>query len=237
VPEKQKQPSQPKVLLIIPCYNEGENIGALLDEIRGMQRGYGTLVVDDGSDDNTFEVASRLSFCVQHIENLGIGGSVHTGIKYAQEHGYDFCVQVDGDGQHPPDQVAKLLHAYEECPANIVIGSRYLQEDTFRSTWARRLGSRIIGGFLKKQFGQSITDATSGLRLMDRTAISFFAEDYPHDYPEPISLARAFHHGLTAREAPVEMRSREHGASSISGIKTFLYMIRVLGYLVLVRFE
>ena len=174
---------------------------------------------------------------MQHVENLGIGSSVHTGIKYAQEQGYDFCVQVDGDGQHPPDQVAKLLQAYEECPANIVIGSRYLQEDTFRSTWARRLGSHIIGGFLKRQFGESITDVTSRLRLMDRTAISFFAEDYPHDYPEPISLARAFHHGLTAREAPVEMRSREHGMSSISGIKTFLYMIRVLGYLVLVRFE
>jgi len=237
VSEIQKQSLQPRVLLIIPCFNEGESIGALLGEIQGMHGGYDTLVVDDGSSDQTFDIASKISPCVSHVENLGIGGAVHTGIKYAHEHGYDFCVQVDGDGQHPPNQVTRLLHAYKESPANIVIGSRYLHGDTFRSTWARRLGSRIIGGFLKRQFGQSISDATSGLRLMDRAAISFFAEDYPHDYPEPISLARAFHHGLTAREVPVEMRSREHGASSISGIKTFLYMIRVLGYLVLVRFE
>jgi glycosyltransferase involved in cell wall biosynthesis len=228
----------PRVLLIVPCYNESGSIGQLLDEIAALGCTYDTLVVDDGSYDNTFEVARAKSPSVRLICNLGIGGAVQTGIKYAASHGYDFCAQIDGDGQHPPDQIPRLLSTHARTPANIVLGSRYLLNNTFRSTFARRAGSRLIARSLMFFFNsRSITDPTSGMRLMDRKAIAFFARHYPYDFPEPISLAWAMRAGLTVSEAPVYMRAREHGRSSIMGLKSLAYMIRVLGYILLARLK
>ena len=132
--------SRSRVLIIIPCYNEQGSIAALLEEITAFQQGYETIVVDDGSQDETYQIARQLSPTVKLLRNLGIGGAVQTGIKYAQNNDYDFCVQIDGDGQHPPSEVSKLLHAHREVPRSIIIGSRYLQHDTFRSTLARRFG-------------------------------------------------------------------------------------------------
>lgn len=191
-------------------------------------------MVDDGSQDSTYEIARHMSSCVRLIRNLGIGGAVQTGIKYAARYGYDFCVQIDGDGQHPPGEVARLIDAYKQSPTNIVIGSRYIKNDTFRSTFFRRFGGKVIAASLNLLFGGTrITDPTSGMRLMDREAISYFAQHYPHDFPEPISLAWALQAGYSASEVPVEMRIREHGDSSIIGLKPFTYMVRVIGYIVL----
>jgi len=163
---------------------------------------------------------------------------VQTGTRFARDNGYDFCVQIDGDGQHPPAEVMKLLQAYRQGKANVVIGSRYLTSLTFRSTLARRMGSRIIGAALRLFFGGTrISDPTSGLRLFDRAAIEFFAARYPHDYPEPISIAWALRSGLTIKEVPVRMRAREHGVSSIAGLRTMSYMVRVLSYIVLARLQ
>lgn len=229
--------SSPRVLIIVPCYNEQRSIATLLEEISACRQGYETIVVDDGSRDATFQIASQLSPTVKLLRNLGIGGAVQTGIKYAYSKGYDFCVQIDGDGQHPPSEVAKLLQAYRETPHSIIIGSRYLQTDTFRSTWARRFGGRAIAEALNTLFSQcAVTDPTSGMRLMDRKAIEFFAKHYPHDFPEPISLAWALKEGFSMGEVPVQMRAREHGNSSIFGLKAIAYMLRVLGYIVLARF-
>lgn len=223
-----------RVLLILPCYNEAGSIGTLLTEIASLGLGYDTVVIDDGSSDDTHTIASNLSPCVRLLENLGIGGAVQTGIRYAQRNGYDFCVQIDGDGQHPPGQVARLLAAYKPGKANLVVGSRYLSADTFRSTFARRLGGEVIGRSIGFLFGiKRLTDPTSGMRLMDRAAIEFFAVRYPHDYPEPISLAWALQYGLGVTEVPVQMRAREHGSSSIAGPQTFAYMVRVLSYIAL----
>jgi hypothetical protein len=145
-------------------------------------------------------------------------------------------VQVDGDGQHPPSEVAKLLQAHAESPRSIIIGSRYIAHDTFRSTWTRRLGSQIIATALNRLFRNCrVSDPTSGLRLMDRKAIALFAERYPHDFPEPISLAWALKTGLEVGEVPVQMRAREHGQSSIIGWKPLAYMFRVLAYILLTR--
>lgn len=228
--------SSPRVLIIIPCYNEQGAISALLEEVSACRQGYETIVIDDGSRDETYQVARRLSPTVKLLRNLGIGGAVQTGIKYAQSNDFDFCVQIDGDGQHPPSEVTKLMHAYRETPRSIIIGSRYLQHDTFRSTWARRFGGQAIAWALNTLFSHcAVTDPTSGMRLMDRKAIEFFAGHYPHDFPEPISLAWALKEGLSVGEVPVQMRAREHGNSSIVGLKPIIYMLRVLGYIVLAR--
>jgi glycosyltransferase involved in cell wall biosynthesis len=228
--------SQPRVLIVIPCFNEECSIAELLEEISACGQGLETLVVDDGSEDSTCQLARRSSPTVRLLKNLGIGGAVQTGIKYALENDFDFCVQIDGDGQHPPGEVLKLLKAYQESPCSIIIGSRYLQNDSFHSTWARRLGGRAIAGTINALFSQSsVTDPTSGLRLMDRDAIRFFALHYPHDFPEPISLAWALKKGLSVGEFPVQMRARQHGSSTIAGLKPIIYMIRVLGYIILAR--
>lgn len=227
-----------RVLLIIPCFNEQESIVPLLAEISQFCPGHEVLVIDDGSLDDTFRVAQAKAPTISLVRNLGIGGAVQTGIKYAQRHNFDFCVQIDGDGQHPPSQVFKLLEAYAREPAAITIGSRFLNHDTFRSTWSRRIGGKTIAHALSYLFpGCKISDPTSGMRLMDRQAIAFFARHYPHDFPEPISLAWALRAGMRVRDVPVEMRAREYGQSSIAGLKPLAYMFRVLGYIVLARLK
>lgn len=229
--------NSPRVLLIIPCYNESGSIATLLQEIGSLDAGYDVVVIDDGSTDNTYGIASTLAPTVRLVRNLGIGGAVQTGIKYAERNGYDFCVQIDGDGQHPPAEVAKLLAAYRQQPREIIIGSRYIAHDTFRSTLARRAGSQLIARCINALFDTAcVTDPTSGMRLMDRRAMTFFARHYPQDFPEPISLAWALDAGMQMGEVPVQMRPREHGESSIIGLKPVAYMFRVLCYLALARF-
>ena len=224
------------VLLIIPCYNEEYTILPLLDEIAMCGLECSTIVIDDGSSDTTYNIAKTLSPTIRLIRNLGIGGAVQTGIKYAERNGFDFCIQIDGDGQHPPSEVIKLLKAYKNSPFSLIIGSRYILNDSFRSTWARRIGGQIIALALNFLFPVcKVTDPTSGMRLMDRKAIEFFSQHYPHDFPEPISLAWALKEGLLAAEIPVKMREREHGYSTIIGLKPITYMLRVLGYIFLAR--
>lgn len=227
-----------KILLIIPCYNEADSICILLKEIQSSLPGnFHTIVIDDGSIDNTAALASTLSPTIRLLRNLGIGGAVHTGIKYALVNDFDFCIQVDGDGQHPPQEVFKLLDGYQETKRSIIVGSRYIKNNSYRSTRSRRFGSKIISTVISILFqGVKISDPTSGMRLMDRKAIKLFSSSYPHDYPEPISLAWALQSHLSIGETPVSMRARESGASSIFGIKTIAYMCRVLGYILLARF-
>ncbi len=223
------------VLLVIPCYNEQDSIGPLLEEIATCGD-YSTIVIDDGSHDATYRIASQLSPTIKLIRNLGIGGAIQTGIMYAERRGFELCIQLDGDGQHPPSEIAKLLDAYHKTHHALIIGSRYLHNNTFRSTRTRRMGSQLIAYLLNSLFPNcSVSDPTSGLRLMDRRAIELFARHYPYDYPEPISLALALKEGLSVSEVPVMMRAREHGNSSISGWKNIAYMIRVLGYIILAR--
>ncbi|MFH1800175.1 MAG: glycosyltransferase family 2 protein [Candidatus Omnitrophota bacterium] len=226
-----------RVLIIIPCYNEQVSVALLLKEIADCRQGYETIVIDDGSQDATYQTARQFSPAVKLPRNLGIGGAVQTGIKYARNQGFDFCIQLDGDAQHDPHEIPKLLQAYQEMPHPIIIGSRYLQKDTFRSTWVRRFGGKIIAKVMSLLFpGGTITDPTSGMRLMDRNAIEFFSKRYPHDFPEPISLAWALRVGFTVGEVQVKMRMRTHGKSSIVGLKPISYMFRVLGYVILARF-
>ena len=227
---------RPRILLVIPCYNEEASVGDLLEEIAAVNAHYHTLVVDDGSSNSTSAVASAHSPVVRLIANLEIGGAVQTGLKYAARNAYDFCIQIDGDGQHDPREIDALLDAYRQRPCNIVIGSRFIDNAGFRSTIARRLGSKLIAIALNYLFtGGRVSDPTSGMRLLDRRAMEFFTRRYPQDFPEPISLAWAKRAGLTIGEAAVRMRAREAGESSIDGFKSLTYMIRVLGYILLAR--
>lgn len=229
--------TSPRVLLIIPCYNEAGAISPLLQEIGEVGAGDAVIVIDDGSEDGTASRAAAHAPVIRLVRNLGIGGAVQTGIKYAKNEGYDFCVQVDGDGQHPPGEIARLLEHQRQSQESIVVGSRYIANSAFRSTWARRMGGGMIARALNWLFpGARITDPTSGMRLMDRRAIEFFAEHYPHDFPEPISLAWGLRAGLAVGEVAVSMRAREHGASSIGRTRALAYMFRVLGYILIARF-
>jgi glycosyltransferase involved in cell wall biosynthesis len=225
-----------EILIVVPCFNEAASIAKVLEEISDACPSCDAVVVDDGSTDDTSDRISPPAVSLRHISNLGIGAAVQTGLRYARSRGYSLVVQVDGDGQHPPDQVGALLAAFREQPANVIVGSRYIGPRSFRSTFGRRLGGRVIGGTLHRLYGGPVfTDPTSGMRLMDRSAIALFAEQYPHDYPEPISLAWALRSGLSVREVSVSMRPRETGESSIAGLRRLSYMIRVVSYILLAR--
>jgi glycosyltransferase involved in cell wall biosynthesis len=229
-----------RVLIIIPCFNEENSIGPLLNEISILGQGFATLVIDDGSEDKTFTIAAEHSTVIRLSRNLGIGGAVQTGIKFAKRNGFDYCVQIDGDGQHLPEEITKLINHQVLSGASIIIGSRYLRNSNklsnFQSTFFRRIGSQIIAFSINKLFSTiKITDPTSGMRLMDKQAICLFTKYYPTDYPEPISLAWALKEGLKVDECPVLMRPRISGSSSISGTKSVTYMLRVLCYLLITK--
>lgn len=222
-------------LIVLPCYNEREALDRVLRAVHREAPGCDTLVVDDGSLDDSAAIAATLSPCLRLPMNLGIGAAVQAGIKYAARNGYDVCIQVDADGQHPPSQIRMLQDAHRLSRANLVIGSRFLEDSGFKSSATRRAGIRVIHWSLRALFGRRITDPTSGFRLMDRAAIELFSRDYPKDFPEPISTARALRHGFVVQEVPVAMEPRRSGRSSIFGVTALLYMLRVIGMLVLVR--
>ncbi|MCM2328664.1 MAG: glycosyltransferase family 2 protein [Lysobacter sp.] len=222
---------------IIPCFNEERAVAGVVAELRAFDPAIVTVVVDDGSSDATARVARETSLVIRLPVNLGIGGAVQTGIRYAARHDFDACIQVDGDAQHVAGEIAALLKVRAETGASLVIGSRFIGEGSFRSTAMRRVGIGLIASTLATLFGVRVTDPTSGFRLMDRRAIALFAEHYPQDFPEPVSIAVAVEHGLSVAEAPVSMRERVHGTSSLAGLRSAAYMFRVIGYLVLVRLK
>ena len=224
-----------KILAIIPCYNEAASLPALLEQMARHCPELDLLVIDDASTDNTAEVVSGKLPVIRLVRNLGIGGAVQTGLKYALRNGYELALQIDGDGQHPPEQIPNMLAHYREVPVNILIGSRFLEEGGFNSTFLRRQGIFLIRWTLNLLYGSRITDPTSGMRLMDRKAIVLFSEHYPQDYPEPISIANALEQGMSVAEVSVSMRSRMSGKSTISGLRSLIYMIQVVGYILLTR--
>lgn len=217
---------QMKILLVIPAYNEEKSIVSVVEDAKG--HGYDYVVINDGSTDHTLEI------CIEHginildlPRNLGIGGAVQAGHKYAYRHGYDVDVQIDGDGQHDISSIPVLLKKIEDG-ADLVIGSRFLKKtDGFQSTTMRRLGIKWLSGLLHFLYRKRITDPTSGLRASNRKAQHLFCISYPMDYPEPESIAEALNSGLIITEAPVCMRERSGGKSSIGTISSVYYMIKV----------
>jgi len=222
-----------RLLIVIPALNEEEALRALVDEVlearAALPCSSEVVVVDDGSTDATVEVAvSRGVRVVCLCRNLGIGGAVQTGLRLAYREGFDCAVQVDGDGQHPPSEIHRLVQrlAGSDAP-DIVVGSRRLEARGYQSTRVRRLGQRWLRFWLQLVCGLRVTDPTSGFRLYGQRALALFQRIYPYDFPEPESLAVARACGLRLVDQPVEMRARQGGRSSIAGIKPFYYMVKV----------
>jgi glycosyltransferase involved in cell wall biosynthesis len=220
-----------KVLIVIPCYNEEASLPSVLHELQQIiLPGYQLkiLVVNDCSKDNTSVVAKKHSTIVIDLPvNLGIGGAVQTGILYARDNGFDLAIQLDGDGQHPPKELAKMIRFHEETGANIVIGSRFLEKEGFQSSFARRLGIQYFHWLNRLFTGLHVYDSTSGFRLFDRAAIEIAAINYPDEYPEPESLVVFSKAGLKIREVAVIMSPRLAGKSSIRHFGSLYYCIKV----------
>ena len=159
--------------------------------------------------------------------NLGIGGAVQTGYKYGIRHGYDLAVQVDGDGQHDPEYLLEMAEYMQKSRVDMVIGSRFIKKEGFQSSGARRIGIKYFTFLIRLLTGKTVTDPTSGLRMVNRDIMNFFAHDYPKDYPEPESVVAVLRSGKRVEEIPVIMRERNGGVSSISLKKSIYYMIKV----------
>jgi glycosyltransferase involved in cell wall biosynthesis len=223
-----------RLLVIIPAFNEQEALGGLLAEVRAAATpelgvALETVVVDDGSSDRTADVARAggarlLVLC----RNLGIGGAVQSGLRLAYREGFDFAAQIDGDGQHPPGELGRLLAPIRAPGApDLIVGTRYREHASgFRSTPLRRLGSAWLRLVLRL-VGVRVTDPTSGFRIYGPRALALFDETYPYDFPEPESLAVARAAGLAIAEVPVTMRERQGGRSSIGGLGPIYYMFKV----------
>jgi glycosyltransferase involved in cell wall biosynthesis len=217
-------------LAVVPAFNEAGSVGDVVRAIRDRAREFDVLVVDDGSTDDTAGRAREAGATVVRLPfNLGIGGAVQTGFVYAREHGYDFMVQVDGDGQHEPDELCRLVDAMSLDPhLDMVCGSRFLNgKPGYSASIGRRTGIHWFAFALGKIVGQRVTDPTSGFRLYNRRAIALFARDYPHDYPEVEAVLMLHSHRLKMAEVPVTMYMRGHGQSSITKGRSIYYMIKV----------
>lgn len=214
------------VLIIIPAYNESANIERVVRRVQDA--GYDYVVINDGSADDTLSICRRNHFNVLDLkENLGIGGAVQAGHKYAAQHGYDVDIQFDGDGQHDISYVPELLRAIE-AGADLAIGSRFVSHaDGFQSTFMRRVGIRWLSFWIKVFTGQKTTDPTSGFRACGRRCIELFCKDYPMDYPEPESIVSAIKRGMAVRDVSVIMHEREGGESSIKALSSVYYMLKV----------
>jgi glycosyltransferase involved in cell wall biosynthesis len=217
-------------IAVVPAFNEQQNVGRVIEEIRAFDPGLDIVVVDDGSVDATAAVARENGAVVLQLPfNLGIGGAVQTGFRYACEHGYDLAVRVDGDGQHDPSQLGRIIAPVVAGEADIAVGSRFVEDgEGYRSSRSRRVGIRLLAVVVSRIVGRRVTDTTSGFQALNRRGIALFARDYPHDYPEVEATVMVSRHRLRSVEVPVSMRERSSGRSSITALRSVYYMLKVL---------
>jgi glycosyltransferase involved in cell wall biosynthesis len=224
-PERQRL----RGLAIIPAYNEEGSLGTVVREIQVAEPDLEIVVIDDASTDSTARVAAAAGVPVVHLPfNVGIGGTVQTGYQYALEHGFELAIQVDGDGQHDPKEIGRVLEPIFEGRADLVVGTRFVEGGGYRGTRVRRVGIRLFAAVVSLMVRQRVSDTTSGFRAVNRKALRLFAAQYPHDYPEVESIVLLSRHGLRMVEVPVQMRVRETGNSSITALRAAYYMIKVL---------
>jgi glycosyltransferase involved in cell wall biosynthesis len=224
--------NQKRLAVIVPAYNEEASIAEVVTEINRIAEAHQlhiqVVVVNDCSKDRTSQIASSLSCIVLDLPiNLGIGGAVQTGFKYAWEEGFDLALQIDGDGQHPAEAIPELIRFMETNKLDVVIGSRFLEKEGFQSSRVRRTGIRFFRALNRSLTGQDIRDTTSGFRLLNRRTIEVVKEYYPDEYPEPEALILYSRNELKAGEMPVIMRERQGGVSSINNLGAVYYMLKV----------
>lgn len=222
-----------KALVIIPCYNESKSINDVISDVKsatceGVKLDY--LVIDDGSTDNSAAVLQKLNAnYLRLVINSGIGTAVQTGYKYARARDYDIAIQFDGDGQHDANSINDLITPILKGQADFVIGSRFVEKHgkNYKSSFARRIGIVILSKLVKLFSGCTIKDVTSGFRAANRKIINIFADDYPSEYPEPVTDLTIARLGYKIKEVPAKMKKRQFGKSSITPIKSAYYMINV----------
>jgi glycosyltransferase involved in cell wall biosynthesis len=218
-----------RVAVIVPAYNEEHTIGGVVRNIKALGEVYHAIVINDNSNDRTSFIARQEGAIVIDLAcNLGIGGAVQTGFRYAAANEYNACVQVDGDGQHPTEEIPYLFKTLVEEKCDLVIGSRFIVKTDYDISCMRKIGIQIISLFLRLSTGMSIKDPTSGFRAINMKAIGLFAKEYPQDFPEPESLIFAHKYRFKVKEVSIEMKNRMHGTSSITSLKAGYYMIKVL---------
>ncbi len=225
-----------KVLVIIPAYNEALNIVNTVNTLTSTCPEVDYVVVNDCSQDDTAAICKKNGFNYLSLPiNLGIGGGMQCGYKYAFDKGYDIAIQFDGDGQHNADYIKDLIAPIEAGEAELVIGSRFINKEGFQTSAMRRLGINLLCFTLKVCGKVKITDATSGFRAASRDVIEFFSHHYAQDYPEPESIIAARVSGFRVKEVPVVMNERTAGVTSINTIKSVYYMIKVTLAIVISR--
>jgi glycosyltransferase involved in cell wall biosynthesis len=217
-----------RFLAIVPCYNEESSVGGVVRGVKGAYPDADVLVINDGSTDGTAGAAEDAGARVVTFPyNMGIGAAMQAGYRYARSGGYDVAAQVDGDGQHDPSELHRIIAPIRAGEADIVVGSRFLGGAGFKSTAMRRLGIKVFSMVLSVLTGEKVADPTSGFRAANKKVIGLFAEDYPEDYPEVESLMLSHLAGLRVKEVQVTMRPRAGGRSSITPIRSAYYMVKV----------
>jgi glycosyltransferase involved in cell wall biosynthesis len=219
-----------RLLAIVPAYNEEGMIGRVVRDIKRHAPDFSVLVVDDGSLDATVAHAeAEGAIVLRHPFNLGIGGAMQSGYKYALAHCYDVAVQVDGDGQHKPEYLPEMLEALRTGgEADMVYGTRFRGDPGYKVPIGRRVGNLIFSVVLSAITRQKITDPTSGFRMVNRRGIELFARDYPHDYPEVEAILMLHNNRLRIHEVQVRMNARGFGRSSIDYPRAAYYMVKVM---------
>ena len=219
-----------RLVAIVPAWNESGAIGTVVDEIKEFDSAIDVVVIDDCSSDDTAEVAESHGATVLRLPfNVGIGGAVQTGFRYAVEHGYEVAVRLDGDGQHAASEIPKILEPVRAGAADLVIGSRFVDPSgVYRPPFARRVGIGLFARLVSILGGQRVTDTTSGFIALDRAGIELFAAEFPHDYPEVEATLVALRSGLRVTQVQVDMRERTTGSSSITFIRSLYYIVKVM---------
>lgn len=227
-----------KKIIVIPAYNEEGNLEKTVRDIRENAPDFDYVIVNDCSTDNTLGMCREKGFSYLNLPvNLGIGGAVQTGYRYAYYHGYDLAVQFDGDGQHSAKFLAQMAKVLEETESDMVIGSRFIEKEGFQSSGLRRIGIRYFSLLIKLLTGKTVTDPTSGMRMINRKLLKKFTNEYPKDYPEPESVVTVLSEKHNVTEIPVVMNEREEGISSISLRNSVYYMIKVSFAVVIARMK
>lgn len=230
-----------KILLIMPAYNEEANIlktyKTVVNYCKRKKLKYDVIVINDGSTDDTKLICKKNKIpTINLINNLGIGGAVQTGYKYAYQNNYDIAIQFDGDGQHDVRYIENIIEPIRNKEADMVIGSRFIDKSTegFKSTAARRIGIKLISWLMNLVCNKKIYDTTSGFRACNKKIIEEFSLSYPVEYPEPITTVEMLKRGYSIKEVPVKMGEREGGVSSIKAWKKVYYMINVFLSIIIV---
>ena len=227
-----------KKLVIIPAFNEEGNLEKTVKDIKDNAPDFDYVIINDCSTDKTLEMCRRHGFSYLNLPvNLGIGGAVQTGYRYAYYHGYDIAVQFDGDGQHSASHLEDMVTTLIDTESDMVIGSRFIEKEGFQSSGLRRIGIKYFTGLIKLLTGKKITDPTSGMRMVNKKLLEKFTDEYPKDYPEPESVVTILSEKYKVTEIPVVMNVREEGVSSISLKNSVYYIIKVSFAILIARMK